>query len=351
MLPAVATVGFTPTGTPRPLPTFTPTPARPFLGVSTHCAVDLCTFTADQKLNITNGLERLKRCAPASYQLVNAYTREIQPSTGMGSSPSLRGDVIYLSVDDLWKPPLSETARETTIVATIAHQAYRNRQITDDYAGWFNIPLQEEQRRAYASELPLLDACTLPQDRAALADYRARVEKYASSFSSEPTIAPVPADILVDPSLTSEEQRMIADGIAHLRQCAPNLYDYVRANIREVKRGTENRPNAIFYTYPGKPTVFLPKTSMVGYPERAIDSIRTFMVAESLVHEARHLALGINSTEPDAYRFALQVFTPQCIPNDIEPGELDPRRRYLEWRASLSYSGDPPPDEIPPEFQ
>ncbi len=159
--------------------------------------------------------------------------------------------------------------------------------------------------------------------------------------------------IRLDNMLTAGEKRMIADGLEHLKHCAPDLYEQVRTQVKEIRRG-EYGDRFGAYVRIGKPIVFLPVEGAVNSPSRFKDSMRTFAAAAYLVHESRHIEMGRSSTEPDAYRFELQVFTPSCKPNDIENGpwtDYDWMRRYAEWRASLPYPGEPPADVIPTEFR
>ena len=53
-----------------------------------------------------------------------------------------------------------------------------------------------------------------------------------------------------------------------------------------------------------------------------------------MVHEARHIEMGRESTEPDAYRFELQVFVPACYPPGVEPSVIDRYRQYIEADAN-----------------
>lgn len=168
--------------------------------------------------------------------------------------------------------------------------------------------------------------------------------------------SPYPAcshDVYLADDLNSEERRMLSDGLEHLKNCAPDLYTFVQANVREVHRGAPVRDfDAWIRT--GEPFVYLPEKGTINDPGRYIDSMRTFMSAAILVHEARHIERGAQTTEPDAYRFELQVFTPRCKPNDIGDypySRYDGIRRYAEWRASLPYKGEPPDNVIPPEFR
>ncbi|MDE3088816.1 MAG: hypothetical protein KGJ80_05480 [Chloroflexota bacterium] len=169
-----------------------------------------------------------------------------------------------------------------------------------------------------------------------------------------PTATATPHDILFV-NLHPEEERMLRDSLNLLKSCAPSLYDYVRSHVAVVTRGTppENLPNASAFvqTRYSDPTVYLPEKGAVDDPGKYIDSMRTFVAAVLLVHEARHIELGKDTTEPDAYRFELQVFVPACKPNDIGDSPYtvyEMLRRYAEWRASLPYPGEPPPGVKPP---
>ncbi len=153
--------------------------------------------------------------------------------------------------------------------------------------------------------------------------------------------------------LSADEKRMLVDGLEHLQNCAPPLYEHVRTQVKEIRRGQFGEQWGA-YVRAGKPIVFLPALGAVNNPARFKDSMRTFAAAAFLVHESRHIEMGKQSTEPDAYRFELGVFTPSCKPNDIENGpwtDYESMRRYAEWRASLPYPGEPPPEVIPPEYR
>jgi hypothetical protein len=168
------------------------------------------------------------------------------------------------------------------------------------------------------------------------------------------TATPAPGEIVLGDDLSPDERRMILDGLQHLKNCVPPLYDYVRTYVREIHRGSIANDKVDAWVRTGTPIVYLPEKGSVNSPERYTDSMRTFSAAALLVHEARHLEMGKKTTEPDAYRFELQVFVPQCKPNDIgnSPWNLYiGMRQYVEWRASLPFPGEPPEDAIPQGFR
>jgi len=171
------------------------------------------------------------------------------------------------------------------------------------------------------------------------------------------TATVLPRDIELK-NLNAEEERMMRDGIQLLKSCAPATYSYVRSHVRQVTRGTPvpGLPNASAYVSRGEPIVYLPDDGAINNPKRYQDSVRTFVAAILLAHEARHIELGRATTEPDAYAFTLPLFEP-CKPNDIGPAicysdtlctnSYAAFRRYTEWRASLPYPGEPTPTRRP----
>lgn len=148
-----------------------------------------------------------------------------------------------------------------------------------------------------------------------------------------PTPTPLPHDFELSSTLTTEERNSIQAALALLDRCVPSLYDYVRSHITLVTRG-DAFPSAevIGYIRQGESTIYLPKGTILGdtsYPESA----RALLTAANLVHEARHVEMGRDSTEPDAYRFELQVFVPACYPGDIDPAALNHLRQYIQADA------------------
>ena len=186
----------------------------------------------------------------------------------------------------------------------------------------------------------------------------------------------VPTDIQIQ-GLSQDEERMIKDGIQLLKGCAPSMYNYVRTHVDTVTRGS-NVPDTNAYVNGGAPVVYLPADGSINDPNHYTDSMRTFVAAIVLVHEARHLEMGTGSTEPDAYRYTLPLFgNDKCVPNDIgaltvipggdidigdgtvfhdEPRDSFPKsycsfyvlRKYTEWRAGLPYPKEPPSYAMPP---
>jgi len=146
---------------------------------------------------------------------------------------------------------------------------------------------------------------------------------------SIPTPTAVPHDLAVSSTLTTEEQQAIHAALGLLHGCAPPLYDYVRSHITLVTRGDAfTAKEVIGYIRQGESTVYLPRGTILGdrtYP----DSVRALLTAANLVHEARHVEMGRESTEPDAYRFELQVFVPACYPSDIDPVALNHYRQFI----------------------
>ncbi len=162
-----------------------------------------------------------------------------------------------------------------------------------------------------------------------------------------------PSEIVLSPELNSEERRMIQDGLNLLKSCASPLSDYVRTHITEIQRGRNIR-NATGYVVTGSSIVYLPETGSINDPKSYKDSMRTFVAATLLVHEARHIEIGKETTEPDAYHFELQVYTPACKPNDIGNAwnsQYEQLKHYVVWRASLPYPGEPPRNVSPPPLR
>ena len=165
------------------------------------------------------------------------------------------------------------------------------------------------------------------------------------------TLTPFPREIELK-NLNTEEERMVRDSIQLIKSCAPPMYNYVRSYIRQVTRGNPvpSLPNASAYVRRGEPIVYLPENGAINDPKRYQDSTRTFVAAILLVHEARHIEQGQATTEPDAYGFTLPWFEP-CKPNDIGPSYCSTDficstsyasfQKYVQWRASLPYDGEP----------
>jgi hypothetical protein len=145
----------------------------------------------------------------------------------------------------------------------------------------------------------------------------------------EPTPDAAPHDLKVSNTLTIEEQQAVYAALSLLHRCASPLDDYVRSHITLVARGDHfTAKEVIGYIRQGESIVYLPSGTILGdrsYP----DSVRTLLTAANLVHEARHVEMGRNSTEPDAYRFELQVFVPACYPGDIDPVALNRYRQLI----------------------
>jgi hypothetical protein len=144
-----------------------------------------------------------------------------------------------------------------------------------------------------------------------------------------PTPSAAPHDIKLSNTLTIEEQQAVHAALGLLHRCAPPLDDYVRSHITLVTRGNNfTAKEVIGYIRRGESTVYLPKGTILGdraYP----DSVRALLTAANLVHEARHVEMGSDSTEPDAYRFELQVFVPACYPGDIDRAALNQYRQLI----------------------
>lgn len=142
-----------------------------------------------------------------------------------------------------------------------------------------------------------------------------------------------PRDFALGDTLAPDERISIQAGMALLDRCAPSLYDYVRSHITLVTRGDAFSPTEVIgYVRQGESTIYLPKGTILGdtsYPESA----RAFLTAANLVHEARHVEMGRDSTEPDAYRFELRVFVPACYPGDIDAAALNHLRQYIQADA------------------
>lgn len=182
------------------------------------------------------------------------------------------------------------------------------------------------------------------------------------AMTMTPALTATPHDIALT-NLSPDEERMVRDGINLLKSCAPPMYDYVRSHIQMVTRGDDTSGTPmIAYQYTGRSIVYLPRSGTINDPRHYVDSLRTFVAAIVLVHQARLIELGRDATAPDAYGFTLPLFGP-CRPNDIGDAttQHDWRtgpnqfvlyydfRRYTEWRASLPYPGEPPPDiTMPP---
>ena len=149
-----------------------------------------------------------------------------------------------------------------------------------------------------------------------------------------PTVTPVPRDIVLSDTLTAQEQRAIRDALELLRNCAPYLYSYVRSYIRLITRGDMFASKEVIgYIQQGETTLYLPKGTILG--DNAFrDSVRALLTAANMVHEARHIEMGRESTEPDAYRFELQVFVSACYPPDVEPSVFDRYRQHIEADAN-----------------
>ncbi len=178
-------------------------------------------------------------------------------------------------------------------------------------------------------------------------------------LSPTPTLMPsrtptrAPSDLVIGDDLNAEEQRMIQDGINLLKACASPLYDHVRAYVTEVHRGNALR-GATGYVRTGSSIVYLPESGSINDPIHYRDSMRTFVAAALLVHEARHIQVGATTTEPDAYSYELQVFTPACKPNDIGDDwntQYEQLKHYVNWRASLPYPDEPPRNITPPPLR
>ncbi|MBI3912927.1 MAG: hypothetical protein HY327_01830 [Chloroflexi bacterium] len=202
-----------------------------------------------------------------------------------------------------------------------------------------------------STETPTPIATLTPLSSQTLVPTRARL----STPTSNPTRTPTRAsgEILIGSDLNSEERRMIQDGLNLLKACAPHLFTYVRTHVSEVQRGREFR-NATGYVFTGSSIVYLPSSGSVNDPTHYKDSMRTFVAATVLVHEARHIAMGPATTEPDAYQFELQVYVPACKPNDIGDAwnsQYEQLKHYVSWRASLSYPGEPPRNITPPPLR
>jgi len=155
------------------------------------------------------------------------------------------------------------------------------------------------------------------------------------SAAPTPTITPtsIPRDIVLADSLTSEEKRIERDGLQLLKKCVPFLYDYVRSHVRTIARGDHfSSQDVIGYTTTGLTTLYLPAGTIVG-DSAYLDSIRTFVAAANLVHEARHIEEGWDTTEASAYRFELQVYVPACYPNDVDWSIFESNRQSVEAEA------------------
>ena len=153
------------------------------------------------------------------------------------------------------------------------------------------------------------------------------------STISPPTPTQLPQDIILDKSLTEEEKRMERDGLQQLKNCAPQLYNYVRSHVRLITRGNgPGAKDAIAYVLRGGDTLYLPAGTLLA-DNQYNDSERTFLTAANLVHEANHIALGLDATESEAYRMELQVYVPACYPNDMQPSVFEWMRRGIEARA------------------
>jgi hypothetical protein len=155
----------------------------------------------------------------------------------------------------------------------------------------------------------------------------------APSNASIPVRTPTPPAPLQNPilsnTLTIEEQQAIQAALVLLHQCAPPLDDYVRAHVTEVTRGNAfESKEVIGYVRQGESTIYLPKGTILGDTSYPV-SVRTLLTAANLVHEARHVEMGRDSTEPDAYRFELQVYVPACYPVDIDPAALNRLRQFI----------------------
>ena len=154
-----------------------------------------------------------------------------------------------------------------------------------------------------------------------------------ATIAAPATATLTPHDIVLDKSLTEEEKRMERDGLQQLKNCAPQLYSYVRSHVELITRGTRfDSKEAIGYVLSGEATIYLPAGTILG-DNKYIDSARTFLAAANLVHEANHIALGRSATEPDAYRMELQVYVPACYPNDFEPSVFERMRQDIEARS------------------
>ena len=153
------------------------------------------------------------------------------------------------------------------------------------------------------------------------------------SDSSIPNHTPTPPAPLRDPllsdALTPEEQQSVHAALGLLHRCAAPLDDYVRSHVTRVTRGEAfDSKEVIGYVRQGDSTIYLPKGTILGdtsYPA----SVRALLTAANLIHEARHVEMGRISTEPDAYRFELQVFVPACYPDDVDPAALNRLRQFI----------------------
>ena len=144
-----------------------------------------------------------------------------------------------------------------------------------------------------------------------------------------PTPTTVPHDFKLSDTLTTVERQSLQAALGLLHRCAPPLDDYVRSHITLVTRGDAFAgKDVVGYVRQGESTIYLPKGTVLGdttFP----GSARALLTAANLVHEARHVEMGRDSTEPDAYRFELQVFVPACYPGDIDPAALDHLRQFI----------------------
>jgi hypothetical protein len=149
------------------------------------------------------------------------------------------------------------------------------------------------------------------------------------TLTHTPTPAASPHDLQLGNTLTTEEQQAVQAALGLLHRCAPPLDDYVRSHVTRVIRGDAFASKEVIgYIRQGESTIYLPKGTILGdtsYPA----SVRVLLAAANLVHEARHVEMGRDSTEPDAYRFELQVFVPACYPDDIDPAALNRLRQFI----------------------
>ena len=164
-------------------------------------------------------------------------------------------------------------------------------------------------------------------------DVRAIGQLDVFSPASDSMPAPSPHELALSNTLTTEERHSIQAALDLLNHCAPSLYDHVRSHITLVTRGDAfSSAEVIGYIRQGDSTIYLPEGTILG-DRTYSESAREFLAAANLVHEARHVEMGRSSTEPDAYRFELKVFVPECYPGDIDAAALNHLRQYIQADA------------------